>query len=39
MGWLVPPPKTLHTSPLTPEQAAKLRAVLLERGWQFEPRQ
>jgi ribonuclease HIII len=34
-----PPPKTLHTSPLTSQQAAKLRAVLLERGWQFEPRQ
>ncbi len=32
-------PKTLHTSPLTAEQASKLRAVLLERGWQFEPRQ
>ena len=34
-----PPPKTLHTSPLTAEQATKLRAVLLDRGWQFEPRQ
>lgn len=35
----MPLPKTLHTSPLTAEQASKLRAVLLERGWQFEPRQ
>ena len=34
-----PPAKTLHTSPLTSEQATKLRAVLLDRGWQLEPRQ
>lgn len=31
-------PKSVHTSPLTAEQAAKLRALLEERGWRFEPR-
>src|SRR4051812_11281841 len=33
-----PPPKTLHTAPLSPEQAAKLRAILTQRGWKFEQR-
>ena len=33
-----PPPKTLHTAPLTAGQAAKLRAILMERGWKFEQR-
>jgi len=34
-----PPPKTLHTCPLTSEQAERLRALLVERGgWKFETR-
>ena len=34
-----PKPKTMHTCPLTAEQAAKLRALLAERGgWQFAER-
>src|SRR4051812_12171719 len=33
-----PPPKTLHTCPLTPEQAERLRDLLRDRGWKFEPR-
>lgn len=32
------PPKTLHTAPLTAEQAEKLRHVLVARGWDFVPR-
>jgi ribonuclease HIII len=32
------PAKTLHTAPLTTEQAEKLRALLDERGWKFETR-
>ena len=32
------PAKTLHTAPLTAEQAEKLRALLDERGWKFETR-
>jgi ribonuclease HIII len=32
------PAKTLHTSPLSPEQAQKLRGILEERGWKFEAR-
>ena len=31
-------PLTLYTSPLTPEQAAKLRALLEEDGYKFEPK-
>ncbi len=31
-------PLTLYTSPLTPEQAAKLRAILVESGYKFEPK-
>ena len=31
-------PLTLYTSPLTPEQAAKLRAILVEGGYKFEPK-
>ena len=34
-----PPPKTIHTSPLSAQQAEKLRALLMERGWKLEPRQ
>lgn len=34
-----PPSKTLHTSPLTGEQAKKLRILLMDRGWDFENRQ
>ncbi len=34
-----PPPKTLHTCPLTMEQATKLKALLLGRGWEFSERQ
>jgi ribonuclease HIII len=30
--------KTLHTCPLTSDQAAKLRALLKERGWEFTER-
>ncbi|MDQ3621455.1 MAG: ribonuclease HIII, partial [Verrucomicrobiota bacterium] len=33
-----PQPKTIHTCPLTPEQAVTLRGLLEERGWKFEPR-
>ncbi len=33
-----PPPKTLHTCPLTSEQAERLREVLKDRGWKFETR-
>ncbi len=33
-----PPPKTLYTTPLSAEQAARLRALLVERGWKFEQR-
>lgn len=33
-----PPAKTLHTAPLTREQADKLRIILQDRGWNFEPR-
>ena len=29
---------TLHTAPLTAEQAAKLRKLLKEEGWDFEPK-
>jgi ribonuclease HIII len=29
---------TLHTCPLTVEQARKLRAILEDRGWEFSPR-
>ena len=29
---------TLHTAPLTPEQATRLRRLLEERGWAFQPR-
>src|SRR5678816_1230255 len=32
------PAKTIHTCALTAVQAAKLRALLEERGWRFEPR-
>ena len=31
-------PLTLYTSPLTPEQAVKLRALLEEDGYKFEPK-
>jgi ribonuclease HIII len=31
-------PKSLHTSPLSAEQAEKLRGLLQERGWKFEAR-
>ena len=31
-------PLTLYTSPLTPEQAAKLRTILEEGGYKFEPK-
>ena len=31
-------PLTLYTSPLTPEQAAKLREILVEGGYKFEPK-
>ena len=31
-------PLTLYTSPLTPEQAAKLRTILVESGYKFEPK-
>jgi ribonuclease HIII len=30
--------KTLHTCPLTPEQASRLRTLLAERGWEFSER-
>jgi ribonuclease HIII len=30
--------KTLHTCPLTPEQATRLRKLLEERGWEFSQR-
>ncbi|MES2572528.1 MAG: ribonuclease HIII [Verrucomicrobiota bacterium] len=33
-----PPPKTIHTSPLTTEQATRLRTLLTERGWKFDTR-
>ncbi len=33
-----PPQKTLYTSPLSPDQATRLRALLTERGWKFEQR-
>jgi len=33
-----PAPLTLYTSPLTPAQADKLRAVLTEDGYKFEPK-
>lgn len=33
-----PPAKTLHTAPITAEQAEKLRGLLVERGWKFERR-
>jgi ribonuclease HIII len=33
-----PPSKNLHTAPITISQAAKLRDILVERGWKFEPR-
>jgi ribonuclease HIII len=33
-----PKPKTLHTCPLSPDQAERLRTVLQERGWKFETR-
>ncbi|HTE19797.1 MAG TPA: ribonuclease HIII, partial [Armatimonadota bacterium] len=33
-----PPPKTIHTCPLTAAQAETLRALLVERGWKFEAR-
>src|SRR5690606_32246745 len=33
-----PPPKTMHTCPLTSEQAARLREILEERGWKFAER-
>src|SRR5882762_2196786 len=33
-----PAPITLYTSPLTPEQANKLRALLTEDGYRFEPK-
>ncbi|MEA3210118.1 MAG: ribonuclease [Chthoniobacter sp.] len=33
-----PAPLTLYTSPLTPEQAAKLRALLETDGYKFEPK-
>jgi ribonuclease HIII len=32
------PPKTIYTSPLSAEQAKKLRALLADRGWRFETR-
>ncbi len=31
-------PKTIHTCPLTAEQAQKLRGILLARGWEFSER-
>jgi ribonuclease HIII len=34
----MPPAKNLHTCPISPEQAAKLRIILQDRGWKFEPR-
>jgi len=34
-----PTPKTIHTCPLTRAQAERLRALLVERGWQFESRE
>lgn len=33
-----PPPVTLHTCPLTPEQAENLRALIEDQGWRFEQR-
>jgi ribonuclease HIII len=33
-----PPPRTLHTCPLSTEQAEKLRTILVARDWKFEPR-
>ena len=33
-----PPPKTMHTCPLTTEQAKRLREILEERGWKFAER-
>ena len=33
-----PKPLTLYTAPLTTAQAAKLRALLVEDGYQFEPK-
>lgn len=33
-----PPAKTLHTAPITIGEASKLRDILRERGWKFEPR-
>ena len=35
---LKPKPKTIHTCPLSTAQAEKLRELLTERGWKFEPR-
>src|SRR6476620_10147549 len=32
------PPKTMYTSPLSAEQAKKLRSLLADRGWRFETR-
>ena len=32
------PAKTIHTAPLSAEQAKQLRGILEERGWQFEVR-
>jgi ribonuclease HIII len=31
-------PITLYTSPLTPEQAARLKTILTEQGWTFTPK-
>ena len=33
-----PKPKTLHTCPITAEQAERLKKLLQERGWKFETR-
>jgi ribonuclease HIII len=33
-----PPPNTLHTCPLSREQAEKLRGILISRGWEMETR-
>ena len=33
-----PPPNTLHTCPLSREQAEKLRGILISRGWEMEAR-
>jgi ribonuclease HIII len=34
----VPPPKTIHTCPLSLEQVQKLRTILISRGWEFQVR-